>query len=181
MGIWGSEIRNMKRSQVSKDLVSHEQESGLFPKSCGKPLRGFKQEGVRWQVPKIRSHSCPLQKPSGYYIGKGPTPTTRSLQSWSLAGFLKRAIYEETDRGLVGSVWSGTPGEPLLKNCFSPLSAINTEIPLLVPSFFHLSVHQICTKCLLCKWNTACALKKRSDWGSCFQKAKVLVGEIRLV
>lgn len=45
-GVLRDESRATRRSQVSKDLVSQEQEFGLFPKSSRKPLRGFKHEQV---------------------------------------------------------------------------------------------------------------------------------------
>lgn len=49
---------------------------------------------------------------------------------------------------------------PIIKLPF-PHAAINTGNSLLALSFFYLSVNQICTKHLLCKWNRAWAAKKR--------------------
>ena len=41
-GVSRDQTSAMRMNQVSKDLVSHEQEFGFFPKSSGKPLKHFK-------------------------------------------------------------------------------------------------------------------------------------------
>ena len=52
-----------------------------------------------------------------FMLAKDPTQSNAcSQQSWSLAGFLSRAIYVEVNWGFVCLVWLGTPGEPLTQN-----------------------------------------------------------------
>lgn len=74
--------------------------------------------------------------PGSYYAGKAPNPMLAHSSPDLLAGFPSRVIYEEVDWGLECLVRLATPREPLTQNYFFPLSAINTEIPLFIPSFF---------------------------------------------